>query len=461
MSKKKKAVQGTLSPQSYLKSGSVRRLEVYDCLVAENWEELKEFPVVVARRHANGNITFASFLVDLLCTGVKDAWYEVDITYTEYLATVAQYELLDSGMQKVAYEFAHHIVWGAYDFAASYHIEPHEDFAIASMVLEVSIEEASFMKLPLGQNDKPFLILYPDDPRNSYYLQQLAKYAGDGNYVVMDAGQIGDSEWAMGNLPSTAEEWSSYLLEAKIHQSDNEIGQIYRKCIYEPAMAGRLLETCPTEKLDKMVTHETIQVDQYPEEQLETLSEIYSQLHQIVGNKKLKDIISKLQDYRQKWPENAIIVNYLCIAYELQGKPKLLAKTIHELRADFPEYFFGKIAYAKLLLSQKQWSSIPAVFNNKFTITDAFPDRDVFHISEFMSFNTLMGTYFLAVQDSVRAFTYFDLICALEWPDTIEQFEGFLEEMESEIFNEVKGLVRDLRSGDQALEDILTLLMQA
>ena len=159
----------------------------------KEWVKLKKFPVLVARQHVSGNITCASYLVDLMCTGVKEVFFMVNEPRSEYDLLVERYGYMNLNMELVDYELAHNVIWGAEAYAAEFHIEPHSDFALCRMILEEDTDEIPLIEIPLGVDDKPTLILHPDEPRNAYFKRQMDKYAGVNGYKLVD----GDTPFGM------------------------------------------------------------------------------------------------------------------------------------------------------------------------------------------------------------------------------------------------------------------------
>ncbi|RLD61028.1 MAG: hypothetical protein DRJ05_03475, partial [Bacteroidetes bacterium] len=85
-SKKKnkgKVINMPLSPINYIRQ-KAKKLPIYECLINPDWLEGGLATVYIARQHTNGNITFGSYLVDLLCLGVKDTGYDFNITKTSF-----------------------------------------------------------------------------------------------------------------------------------------------------------------------------------------------------------------------------------------------------------------------------------------------------------------------------------------------------------------------------------------
>lgn len=62
------------SAEKYIQTRA-RTLAINRCLVNADWEKSKISHVIVIHRHTNGNLTYAGYLVDLLCLGVKDTYY--------------------------------------------------------------------------------------------------------------------------------------------------------------------------------------------------------------------------------------------------------------------------------------------------------------------------------------------------------------------------------------------------
>ncbi len=131
----------------------------------------------------------------------------------------------------------------------------------------------------------------------------------------------------------------------------------------------------------------------------------------------LENILKKLQEdpegclkpllkMKEKYPEDPSLYNYLYICYRYMGKVwearELLLKTVKL----FPDYLFGLGEYAAYLLRRGDYEKIPEVFKGCATLGQLYPDRDVFHISEFRCFHYAMGLYFAKVGDIDQAKFY-------------------------------------------------------
>ena len=64
----------SLSPQSIIRRA--RDFPVFECLVSDNWQkdDMGLVEILLARRQPDGDICFATYLVDKYCLGVKDTF---------------------------------------------------------------------------------------------------------------------------------------------------------------------------------------------------------------------------------------------------------------------------------------------------------------------------------------------------------------------------------------------------
>ena len=63
-----------LNDESYIKSGNARKLEILKCLINDDWQESGLAQIFILRVHKNANVTAGIYLVDTLCTGLKDSF---------------------------------------------------------------------------------------------------------------------------------------------------------------------------------------------------------------------------------------------------------------------------------------------------------------------------------------------------------------------------------------------------
>ena len=183
---KKKPQPQLLSPENYIRQ-KARNLPVYECLINDGWDNTGTASIVISRIHANDNLTVGVYLVDLLCLGVKDAFYMFNAPMAEYL------EMLDSmrgdfEMVKVDYSLVHNVILAANEFAAELGFKPHKDFtAVAQYILEEDTDDIELMEIECGKNGRPLYIQHPDvlDGEANRVIKQLERAVGEGNFDVI------------------------------------------------------------------------------------------------------------------------------------------------------------------------------------------------------------------------------------------------------------------------------------
>jgi len=176
-----------LSPENYIRQ-KARNLPLYECLINQNWEEARTAQVVISRIHANGNLTFAMYLVDLLCMGVSDTYYQFNSTTEEYQ------EILDTlnhdfQMEKTPYELVHNIIFAANAFAEELGFKPHKEFTLVSQyLLEEDTDDIEWMDINCGRDGRPVYVRseFDTDAKVAQQLKQLEKAVGKGNFDIID-----------------------------------------------------------------------------------------------------------------------------------------------------------------------------------------------------------------------------------------------------------------------------------
>ncbi len=472
MAKRKRKKTGghsrSFSPVSYLMKGNARKLPIHECLLPEGWEELGKFAVIVVRRHANGNLTLANILVDLFCTGIKDALYLVNIPDYEYREMIENYRDMDLVMERCDYNLAHNIIYEALAYAEDFGIPPHNDFEIAEMILEEDTEDIPLVKIPLGRDGRPLLLLHADDPKNDFYIRQLDRSIGPDNYDVMDNDPFffeeDEFEDEMDNPEDwDLEEWRDYLEMDIDHivPFDEALLFIYERCIYLPAVAGRQLAATNNEKnYEFQITFDALDADRMSPEQASRNLSYFERLHDPeltkAGQRKL---VSDLKAEINKDPDEPILQNYLSNALILMGDLKGAEKIQKDVIEKYPDYLFGKLSYGRNLLNQKQYEEIPKLFGGEYALPAAYPDRKVFHFSEFIGFQTLIGFYFLRTKQVEHAYLYYKTILEMDYPEEYKPPYDFIGEINMAVAGAVDKQISVAQKDPKKMEELLSLLV--
>ena len=176
-----------LSPENYIRK-KARTLPILECLVKSDWEEAKMATVLVARNHVNGNITVCTYLVDLMCLGVKDSMFLFNVPVHKYEEFK---EKVNGGMEmtEVDYSLAHNIVYAGIEFAEEYGFKPHKDYeSVTKFMLEEDTEDIELIEIECGIDGQPVYMRGPfeDDAKARRIIAQLDKTVGRGNYTYID-----------------------------------------------------------------------------------------------------------------------------------------------------------------------------------------------------------------------------------------------------------------------------------
>ena len=184
MTKKGKPIQ-IQSPENYIRTRA-RSLSIFECLVNDDWKDNGIANVVVARKHTNGNLTVAIYLVDLYCLGIKDTMYMFNVSENSYREKLNGFPG-GNVLSEIDYTLAHNIIFAAIEFAGDYGFIPHKTFtSVTKYMLEEDTDEIELIDIECGLDGKPAYIQGPyEDPATvSRILKQLDRTAGKENHNI-------------------------------------------------------------------------------------------------------------------------------------------------------------------------------------------------------------------------------------------------------------------------------------
>lgn len=394
MSKKKSKPQKIkFNPTTYLKAGSARKLPVYECLVPKNWEELKKFPVIFSRKHVNGNVTFISVLIDLLCTGAKDVMFSVNESERFYRDILDQYDdELDLEFESVSYELLHNIIFESIAYAEDFGIAPHEDFRFAELILEEDNDDFPRLEIPLGQDGKALLLLSDEDPRADYFEDQIHKYGAPGTYEVIwndfDFDSEEDDEVFDSCFDWEKEDWEDFFDEGDFEDLNYEIQLflVLRISGLNFVIMGKEDFFAPF--LEIQTTDEPISSKEYTKQQMRYQFDAYKRLEKFdfLNDQKKKELIDYIEAGLVKWPDNQVLYQYKWQYFELEGDISKCMKVSLEMKEKFPSYLFSLTTEAQTWIELGEVDQIPSAMGYFTRIQEFLPDKKVFHLSELQAF---------------------------------------------------------------------------
>ncbi|RYY98047.1 MAG: hypothetical protein EOO11_09155 [Chitinophagaceae bacterium] len=180
-----------LSPKKYIQT-KARSLPVNKCLVNFDWQETGMVSLTVMRRHVNGRLTGAFYVVDLLCTGVKRTFEFFNADEQEVTERLPYF---GTETTEIEYNLAHNIVYAGVEFAAEFGIAPHPDFSLTKYILEPDTDAVPVIEIEVGDREDglPHLIEFrPGEFADA--LSKLKKNAGEGNFYYSVLPVPGDDD---------------------------------------------------------------------------------------------------------------------------------------------------------------------------------------------------------------------------------------------------------------------------
>jgi hypothetical protein len=117
--------------------------------------------LVIARQEPEGGTVFASFLVDIYCLGVKDAFWDAG-TMEDFREMIRMMEEVQS-LSPISPACLAKIVKGAVEYAQSFGFSPHPDYRHASLLLEGIDPSTCREEFEYGKDGKPFYFRGPNE----------------------------------------------------------------------------------------------------------------------------------------------------------------------------------------------------------------------------------------------------------------------------------------------------------
>jgi tetratricopeptide (TPR) repeat protein len=347
------------------------RFPIYACLVPDNLFELGLGNVVLSRSLPSGDLAVAGFLLDVYCLGVKNAFYLVS-SPEDYALNMSRYG------EDVRYERVHQsclrkLVEGAVEYARELGFTPHPDYARAAKLFGDIEAAACPERYIYGKDGKPLYVSGPyETPAQSCrILDTLAQRLGSEGFHFMRAVDSSEHDAAL-ETPGTLELVSYEITDEPLHD-DSAYGQL-------------------------------------PESVRDEITALY---YERLANKP-EEAIALLQPLIEQYPDVPRLYNYLHTAYRVLGDRAGCERVLGETLMRFPDYLFGRIAYAVECLERGEVEKVPEIFAGKYELKLLYPERERFHVSEVMSFYTVMAWYFHACGERARAETYYKLLQQLD-----------------------------------------------
>jgi hypothetical protein len=163
---------------------------LHECLLTKTWQEPGEITQILVARHSiTGQIAVGTFLVDLGCLGVKNAFVALFDSQREYERELRSGMKAQQAMIKADLNLAAKIIREAIAYAEDLGFKPHHDYRDAMLVLGDADPEACDVPIPLGGKDgKPFFVAGPYDNVDRIMSKLTRKLGPDGFTHIVPIG---------------------------------------------------------------------------------------------------------------------------------------------------------------------------------------------------------------------------------------------------------------------------------
>lgn len=155
---------------------------------------------------------------------------------------------------------------------------------------------------------------------------------------------------------------------------------------------------------DFEITHSPISIghEKLPDELQNKLSDLYFQL-----GKNRPVIRKKLEKLIKHHPELPVLLNYLVTYYYASGDLGRAEQVNNELCEKFPDYLFGVVNKARFfIVMDKEDEAYDLLGGGNLNLSELYPERKVFHISEFKAYSSTAVMYLAATGQLAEARDY-------------------------------------------------------
>ena len=351
---------------------------IHDSLAPKDLFQTGLGMVLLTRALPNGKLALSAFLVDVFCLGVKDAFYRV-VSVEEHGQFVQRFNV-----EKIHPACLRKLVEGAVAYALALGFKPCADYAGAARLFG-SIEAAVCpVRFCYGKDGKPLYISGPDDSQvqSRGILDKLKRRLGQEGFSFVKA--TGASEDDLGNGAPESLTVVSYEI---------------------------------TEEPLPDTTYARLPID---------VQERINLLHDEVLQAwpKPTSALVALKGLIQQYPDVPALYNYLYIAHQKLGQREEAAQVLQETVQRFPHYLFGRITWAEECLKHGEPEKVTDIFGGMFDLQLLYPERDRFHLSELMSFQSVVARYFHAVGDQEQAQRHYEIMRQIDPEHASTRFIG-------------------------------------
>ena len=436
MAKKNKTIQ-LQSPENYIRTRA-RNLEIYECLINDGWKEGGMATVMVSRKHTNGNVTFAIYLVDLYCLGVKDTLFLFNVSELMYRQQLQRFYEMDE-FTKIEYKLAHNIIYAAVEFAGDYGFIPDKLFTnVTQYLLEEDTEDIELIDIECGLHGKPAYFQGPNDNQATIkrILNQLERTAGRGNYNYtlgvddLDSAndlfrydedteheEIDDSisyEETVGVFRQYEDRFDS-LNKEETESFLDAVEVLFKSLVIEDVFDryyDDFIEDMDIEYISDEIPDEMLGLPISENRNLDYLKTKLSPILEL-SDKKFKKAMKLTGELKKEFGDVPFLT-YLELHFEEDKSSKGFKQKLTYCEAQFPDYPLIKISSLiySFLSNLEHTPDIDVI-----PLHSLFPDRNLIHEFEMQQY-LVYATFVVAMgTDKSRLSAFYEVLSDLDFPD--------------------------------------------
>ena len=158
------------------------KFAVSSCGVSSNIFNIGIGYALLSRRLSPDRIAVSTFMVDVYCLGVKNAFYR-ELSHDQFYDLVHGLNT-SSGLVDVEPEYACKLVSEAVDYAENFGFAPHEDYPVAAALFGDIDATLCTDEFVFGKDGKPFYIAGPRDTpaKIRTIMKKLTDNLGEENF---------------------------------------------------------------------------------------------------------------------------------------------------------------------------------------------------------------------------------------------------------------------------------------
>lgn len=172
-------IQSISIPNQLLKA---RNCPIKECFITEEWQDKGMCNIYILREKPDSRIILGGYLIDLLCLGLKDTFWNPELEYEEILARISSQP--SEKFIRIHFALAHSIIYGGIDYAKELGFTPHRDFRYSKYILDPREKIKFDDSIEFGKDGKPHFFAGPYDSKEKInrIIAQLDERLGEGNF---------------------------------------------------------------------------------------------------------------------------------------------------------------------------------------------------------------------------------------------------------------------------------------